>query len=84
MVPKVCRELIEDVKTVTSEVGEIRHRRYARWTVGVLFSVSVPRYQFHTMHANLPNWKPRILCLWEQDNALAMQISALLWVLDHT
>jgi hypothetical protein len=83
LVPKVRRELVEDVETVPSKVRESRHRRYACWTVWVLISVSVHGL-ISTMSWNLPNLKPRRQCLQVRDSALARRISILLWVLAHT
>jgi hypothetical protein len=42
LVPEMCRELIEDVEAVPSEIGEGRHRWYVRWAFCALFSVLVP------------------------------------------
>jgi len=84
LVPKVRRELVEDVEAVSSEIGESRHRRYACWTVCVLSSELVIRYHSHSVSANLPIWKPRKQCLQGPHNASARQTSALLSVLAHT
>jgi hypothetical protein len=47
LVPKMRRELVEDVKAITGKVGKRRYRRNIRRAVCVLLSVSVPRFQFH-------------------------------------
>jgi hypothetical protein len=78
LVPEMSRELIEDIETVSGEIGKSRHRWYTCWAVCVLFSVSVPRYHLHTVNADLPIWKPRRWCLQGQGNALARQTSTLL------
>jgi hypothetical protein len=74
-VPKMCRELIEDIEAITSEVGESRHRRDVCRAVCALSSGLVTSYRSHAMDLVLPSWKPRKQSLQERYSAWARQIS---------
>ena len=70
---EMCRELIEDVEAVTSEVGKSRHRRYVCRAVCVLLPGLVTSHRSHAMDFVLPSWKPRKQCLRGRCSAWARQ-----------